>query len=102
MKFSKNKIYICQLCNKKYTSTLHEIWGGNLYRKLSIKYNFQVPLCVECHQKAHQEKEFYQVYFCSKLDINFQAARLAFNTKSIYWLDAQKKKLEIKLNNMLV
>lgn len=60
MNFDKNKTYYCFGCSD-YTSTLHELVFGNLYRRLSIQYHIQVPLCVVCHHKWHHGKEKYQL-----------------------------------------
>ncbi len=55
MKPNKNITYYCSLCGA-YTSTLHEIIYGSLFRQISIDYNVQLPLCQNCHHGVHHGK----------------------------------------------
>ncbi len=50
-----NATWTCALC-KIYTNTLHEVFHGTAWRKKSIEYTLQVPICPDCHDYAHQTK----------------------------------------------
>ncbi|MGN1298227.1 MAG: hypothetical protein ACI4VH_07470 [Clostridia bacterium] len=50
----------CYLCSKK-KNDLHEIFGGR-NRLNSIKYNFVLPLCRECHS-LNQNNPFFNDYW---------------------------------------
>lgn len=55
-----NELEHCYLCGKK-KNDLHEIFGG--HRRLnSIKYNFVLPLCRECHS-LNQNNPFFNDYW---------------------------------------
>jgi hypothetical protein len=47
---------LCRYHSTAYAST-HEVFGG-INRQNSIKYNMQVKLCLECHTRAHRDKQF--------------------------------------------
>ena len=53
--FTKNLDY-CYLCGKE-KNDLHEIFGGR-NRINSIKYNFVLPLCRECHSSNQDNAAF--------------------------------------------
>lgn len=78
MKYNKKKSYSCVLCGK-ITKTLHECFYGSANRKISIKYNMQVPLCNDCHIEAHKDKELWQMYLCQKLRINYSITKRMIN-----------------------
>jgi len=77
-----NKIkYHCVLCGRE-TSNLHEVIFGRGFRKKSIEYNIQVPLCTEpplegkypCDKRPHSEKGkqmYYKLLFSRIHMINF-------------------------------
>lgn len=50
----------CYLCGKK-KNDLHEVYGGR-NRLNSIKYNFVLPLCRECHS-LNQSNPFFNDYW---------------------------------------
>lgn len=55
-----NELEHCYLCGKK-KNDLHEVYGG--HRRLnSIKYNFVLPLCRECHS-LNQNNPFFNDYW---------------------------------------
>ena len=47
----------CYICKCRATE-LHHIFYGNANRKQSEKYGLKLPLCRECHNKAHRDREF--------------------------------------------
>ena len=83
MKQNKNTSYSCVMCGKP-TTTLHEIFYGTADRKMSIKYNLQVPLCHICHGIAHTEKQKYQEIFCEKHGIKWDCTLWIVN-KVLIW-----------------
>ena len=50
----------CIICDKK-KDNLHEVFFGR-NRQLSIKYGLVIPLCIECHQEMHRNKELQRVW----------------------------------------
>lgn len=60
MKYNPSITYYCFECGS-FTSSLHELIFGNLYRQISIEYNIQVPLCVDCHHQYHHSPEKYDL-----------------------------------------
>lgn len=47
----------CMNCGSTYQLTKHEIFEGR-NRKNSMIYGFVLPLCLECHRKLQENKEF--------------------------------------------
>lgn len=47
----------CMYCGSRYQLTKHEIYPGR-NRQNSMKYGFVLPLCLSCHQKLQENKEF--------------------------------------------
>lgn len=66
-KAEKNRISIftndlehCIICGKK-RDNLHEVFFGR-NRQFSIKYGLVIPLCIECHQEMHRNKELQDLW----------------------------------------
>ena len=57
-----NNLEHCLLCGKK-KDDLHEIFSG-CNRKNSIKYNFVIPLCRECHSINQNNYNFNNHWHC--------------------------------------
>ena len=94
----KKTAWGCVCCNRT-TGTLHEIFHGTSNRKISVKYNLQVPLCPVCHTVAHCRellngyspllkfrhgdksisKKKTQEYLCNKIGISRDRTSLAVN-----------------------
>lgn len=47
----------CCYCGSFYKMTKHEIFEGR-NRTNSIKYGYVLPLCLKCHQRLQEDKEF--------------------------------------------
>lgn len=47
----------CMFCGSTYKMTKHEIFEGR-NRQNSMIYGFVLPLCLECHRKLQDNKEF--------------------------------------------
>lgn len=47
----------CMNCGSTYQLTKHEIFEGR-NRQNSMVYGFVLPLCLECHRKLQENKEF--------------------------------------------
>lgn len=47
----------CFLCPSTYQVTKHEIFRGR-NRANSMKYGLILPLCLKCHEKYQEDKEF--------------------------------------------
>lgn len=54
MKNKHDRIWECLLCSK-HTGTLHEIFYGK-FRKKSIEYSLQCPICPDDHDFVHLKK----------------------------------------------
>ena len=48
---------VCMYCGSTYHPTIHEIFEGR-NRQNSMKYGLTLPLCLECHRKLQDNKEF--------------------------------------------
>lgn len=48
---------VCMYCGSTYQMTIHEIFEGR-NRQNSMRYGFTLPLCLECHRKLQDNKEF--------------------------------------------
>lgn len=94
MKNDGNTMYQCCICGN-HTTQLHEIVFGTLYRKISIQYNLQVPLCARHHDTAHGKKHIPAIsqydcmsqsdcfdHFCSILGIDTEKTWFAVKNKS--------------------
>lgn len=54
----------------------HEVYGGNPNRQTSIKHQFQVDLCPDCHREmeenitdqAQERNEYWQKYYQEKYE----------------------------------
>lgn len=55
-----NDLYHCIICGKK-RDNLHEVFFGR-NRQLSIEYGLVIPLCIECHQEMHKNKELQEMW----------------------------------------
>lgn len=55
-----NDLEHCILCGNK-KDNLHEIFFGK-NRLNSIKYNFVIPLCFDCHSKMHINNEWQEFW----------------------------------------
>lgn len=84
MNFDKNTTYYCFGCGS-FTSVLHEIIYGNLYRRLSIEYNIQLPLCTVCHHEAHHSRKKYDIRdkMLKYLDTSFEEVIKAYQSKQL-------------------
>jgi hypothetical protein len=51
-------IWACARCGK-HTQTLHEIIYGHGNRDICISYSIQAPLCIDCHNLVHTNKDKY-------------------------------------------
>ena len=69
----KNKASrICYYCDNA-GGERHEVYGGNPNRQISIKHQFQVDLCQDCHEeieanitdRAKERNEYWQKHFQS-------------------------------------
>lgn len=52
---SKNQY--CHICGRP-ADHIHHLIGGTANRRLSDKYGLTVPLCVRCHQMAHDDPKW--------------------------------------------
>lgn len=50
----------CIICGAK-RDNLHEVFFGR-NRQLSMKYGLVIPLCIECHQEMHKNKQWQDDY----------------------------------------
>lgn len=50
----------CIICRAK-RDNLHEVFFGR-NRQLSMKYGLVIPLCIECHQEMHKNKQWQDDY----------------------------------------
>ena len=57
----------CKCCF--HPGTLHEIWFGNGWRRLSIIYSLQIPLCPGCHDEAHGRGKNKGYQYKSKIEM---------------------------------
>lgn len=69
----------CYIC-KKPKNDLHEIFGGR-NRQNSIKLGLVLPLCRECHHKAHFNADFSD--FLHKLGQSYYEDNLGFKNDFI-------------------
>ena len=109
MKYSKpRKIYYCQQCNIP-TQTLHEVCFGNSNRKIAIEYSIQVPVCNDCHKKAHGTdkrpekgyKEKWQKTFLDWLGMDMYVTIRAFNNYRLRgYLEINKEACEEKIRSL--
>jgi hypothetical protein len=87
----KEYIYLCAWCNG-HTNVLHEVIFGSLYRKLSIDYSIQVPLCNNCHTLVHRgikaKKDEMTTYFLDILGLDYH------NTMQAYQVGQDRQHLE--------
>lgn len=44
----------CYLCGKTATET-HHLLSGTANRKIADRYKLTIPLCADCHRKAHDD-----------------------------------------------
>lgn len=44
----------CYLCGRPATET-HHLISGTANRKIADKYKLTIPLCRDCHRKAHDD-----------------------------------------------
>ena len=105
MKKNKNISYYCQgECEETTTNTLHEVIYGSCNRKLCIKYNLQIPLCLKCHEKVHREmpKIVSMKLFCLKLGIDYDKTRLSVNKLDYKYLEGIADQCKDKLKGWQV
>lgn len=55
-----NDLNHCIICGAKQDN-LHEVFFGR-NRQLSMKYGLVIPLCIECHQEMHKNKQWQDDY----------------------------------------
>lgn len=51
----------CYICKSRASEMHHIFFGGNMkksYRLKSEYYGLKLPLCRNCHNKAHNDREF--------------------------------------------
>ena len=105
---NKNTIFRCILCTH-HTTILHEVFPGRGNRKPCIEYNVQVPLCPECHTKAHatyspnheKRADDYAKDFCEYLGVDYWSAYRAIHQKSFRtYLDGYKSQFKQKIMSL--
>lgn len=102
MKYKKHRIlYKCALCNV-HTVTLHELVPGRGNKDVCVKFNIQLPLCVECHKLAHSDvaKEIRSRLFSELCVDEFKAVRGVHTKKARWYLYEIKDHCAEKIKSM--
>ena len=124
MKNNKKTLWTCACGCNRATTTLHEIMHGWSARKISIKYNLQVPLHPTCHAVAHTrelltgytpllklrsesglDKKLIQSHLCDAIGIDRDRTSLAvnrMNDEDVEYLEKISKKCCIAIDNMRI
>ena len=66
---------VCHYCGTPGAER-HEVYGGNPNRQTSIKHQFQVDLCMDCHREmeenitdqAQERNEYWQKHYQEKYE----------------------------------
>lgn len=82
----KKKMYVCCGCGG-LAAELHEIFPGS-NRMASVLYKLQVPVCRYHHQIYQASSKASAKELCEKCGIDFEAVRLALNTRHANPVDA--------------
>jgi hypothetical protein len=86
----RKTIWKCVICGKP-TGTLHEVFFGSDWRDKSIKYNLQVPLCIDHHHEYHTStvkglQNIRQLQFCDHLLVDRDDCLMALRDKKFRYI----------------
>ena len=99
----KGELFRCIECGDN-VDHLHEIFYGR-FRKLAVKYNLQVPVCICSHPwRIHHmgDGEYWRRRFCLKLKLDHDRILLSLNTRDFDYLEKVSHKMKIFLDSMKV